>query len=513
MKKALLFGVSLILLVNVFAQKTERDANYHFKTENYQVALDIYQNLYKNDTTNNEISYRLGVCYLNTNANPKAALKYLKPIEGEKANDPVFCFELAQAFLYNYQFAYAIEAFSKAKQLAVKNVEFVQLIDTWLSMTENAKRLTRNPLDVSFINLGKYINSKMDELTPVITADGEFLLYSSNRKFDRAFNLYTYDVFYSQLADDAFKKGKALSAVNTVDDEHLAGISATGDKVFVQLQGYDAFEDIAVSERTSRGFSKKALLNSNVNSKSKESGACISITGDTLFFSSARPEGKGGLDIYFSKKLPTGDWSIPTNIGGKINTKYDEDYPIISSDGKALYFCSNGINSMGGFDIFKSQILANGEFSEPKNIGYPLNDVFDNKTIAFSPNQRYAYVSAIRDNGFGYKDIYRVVFNQEDPSVKIFIFRLMTGNKEQNAPFLSTDTTLTVTAFQKGNVVVGKYAYDYKSSQATVALSPGTYTIEISGKYTETQNIKITVDDAPGKKKIIKRDVFLKPQE
>ncbi len=513
MKKSFLLGVSFVILSNLMAQKTERDANYHFKSENYPVALDIYKNLYKSDTSNTELNYRLGVCYLNCNASPRAALKHLQFVEGIKANDPIFYFELGKAYLYNNQFAYAKESFAKSKQLAIKRPEFIQLVDVWMAMTENAKKLTRKPLDVSFINLGKYINSKMDELTAAITADGEILLYASNRKFDRAFNLYTYDVFYSPLSDNAFKKGKALTAVNSVDDEHLAGVSATGDKVFVQLQGYDAFEDIAQAQRTSRGFSKKVLLNANVNSKSTENAACESITGDTLFFSSARPDGKGGLDIYFSKKLPTGDWSLPINIGDKINTQYDEDFPTISADGRTLYFCSNGLNSMGGFDIFKTTILPNGEFSEPKNIGYPLNDVFDNKTIAFSPNQRYAYVSAIRPDSYGYSDLYRVVFNQEDPSVKIFILRMKTGNKEQNEKFLATDTTLTLTAYQKGKVIIGKYAYNKESSQATIALPPGTYSIEVTGKKTETQTIKIVVDDAPGKDKIIKKDVFLKPKE
>ncbi len=512
MKRAFLLSVSLIILANLLAQKTERDANYHFKSENYPVALAIYQDLYKSDTTNAELNYRLGVCYLNCNSNPKAALKHLQSIERSKADDPIFYFELGKAYLYNYQLTYANKSFTKAKQLAIKRPDFIQLIDVWLAMTENAKKLTKHPLDVSFINLGKYINSKMDELTPVITADGEFLLFTTNRKFDRTFNLYTYDVFYSPLADNAFKKGKSLSIVNSVDDEHIAGVSATGDKIFVQLQGYEAFEDIAISERTSRGFSKDVMLNSNVNSKGTENGACESISGDTLFFSSVRLDGKGGLDIYFSKKLPTGDWSIPIGLGDKINSQYDEDFPILSSDGKILYFCSNGLNSMGGFDIFKTNILPNGQFSEPKNIGYPLNDVFDNKTIAFSPNQRYAYVSAIRSGGFGYNDVYRVVFNQEDPSVKIFIFKMKTGNKEQNTEFLASDTTLTITAYTKGKVVIGKYAYDKKNSQATVALSPGAYTIEIAGKETESQSIKITVVDAPGKGKILKKNIFLKPK-
>jgi len=513
MKNILLFGLLLALFTTTYGQKTERDGNYHFKSENYSVALDIYQSLYKADTANININYRLGVCYLNCNSNPKAALTHLEFISASKESDPIYYFELGKAYLYNYKFANATESFTKSKNLSAKNPEFSHLSTLWLSMTENAKKLTREPLDVSFINLGKYINSKMDELTPVISADGENLFYTSNRKFDRSYNLYTYDIFYSEISYNAFKKGKAFTAANTMDDELIAGISATGDRVFVQLQGYDAFEDIAECTRRGKGFDKKNLLLGQVNSKSAESGAALSLTGDTLFFSSNREGGKGGFDIYYSKRLPTGEWGIPINLSDKINTAYDEDFPHMSVDGRTLYFCSNGPNSMGGFDVFKTILQANGEFSEPINLGFPLNDVFDNKTVAFSANQRYAYVSAIRSDGFGYSDVYRVIFNQQDPSVKLFIVKMKTGTKENNAEFAATDTTLAVTAFKKGKIVFGKYAYDANSSQSTIALPPGNYILEISGKTTETKSMKITVEDVPGKDKIIKETVFLEPKK
>lgn len=513
MIRTILFTFCVLFLFQVYGQETERDANYHFKSENYPVALDLYKDLYKKDTVNIELNYRLGVCYLNCNSNPKAALKHLIYVEGKHADDGVYYHELGKAYLYNYQFSYATDAFIKSKQLSLKNPEFEKLNDVWMSMTENAKRYTRKPMDVSFVNLGKYINSKMDEFTPVTSADGEFLLFTSNRKFDRSINLYTYDVYYSQITDEAFKKGKALTSVNTIDDEYLAGISANGDAVFVQLQGYEAFEDLVMVPRTARGFGKSEAILGEVNSKSAEYGATLSITGDTMYFSSAREGGSGGMDIYYSRSLPNGAWGIPTNMGNKINSSYNEDFPMMSPDGKTLYFCSDNDKSMGGYDVFKSTLLANGEFTEPQNLGFPLNDVFDNKTIAYSSNQRYAYVSAIRSDGLGYSDLYRVIFNQEDPSVKILILNIKTGTKEQSEAFGVTDTTLTVTAFQKGKVVIGKYAYDSKNSQSTIALPPGNYTLEVSGTNTETTSFKINVPDVPGKDKIVKKTVFLKPKQ
>lgn len=513
MKKLTFVAVFLASFVYCKAQNTERDANYHFKSENYPVALGLYDNLYKKDTNDKTVIYNLGVCYLNCNKNPQAALDLLLKVEPDKTSDEVFYFELGKAYLYNYKFDEAKDALSKSAQLASKKPEYLDLVNLWLQMTDNAKRLTQKPLDVSFVNLGKFINSEMNESTPVITPDGEYMFFTSDRKFDRAYNLYTYDVYFSELSDEAFKKGKPAPGINGMEDEFIAGVSATGDQIFVQLQGYEAFEDLASADFDAGKITNKTLLSSNVNSKSAENSATTSLSGDTIIFASARPEGLGGFDLYFSRKLPTGEWSVATNLGPNINSVYNEEFPILASDGKTLYFCSDGPNSMGGYDVFKTHLQPNGEFSTPVNLGYPLNDVFDNKTVAFSANNRYAYVSAIRPDGYGYSDLYRVIFNQEDPSVKLYIVKLFTGTNENKVPYAAKDTSLTITAYQKGKVVFGKYAYDSKNSQTTIALPPGVYTVEITGTKTETYDLKVSIEDSPGDNKLVKQDVFVKPKQ
>jgi hypothetical protein len=251
-------------------------------------------------------------------------------------------------------------------------------------------------------------------------------------------------------------------------------------------------------------------LNKTINSKSAEFAAYESTNGDTLFFSSNREGGFGGFDIYYSLKLPTGDWGIPMNLGEKINTAYDEDFPVLSSTDNKFYFTSNRPESMGGFDIFESKINPKTkEFSTPKNIGYPLNDVFDNKTIAFSDNDRYAYVSAIKPNGYGFTDLYQVVFNQMDPRVKILILTINIQNGESLVKAAELVPTLKITAFQKGKVVFGEYGFDLKSSSSTIALPPGSYTLEIIGSETEKYTRKITVPDTPTGNKIEKTTLTL----
>lgn len=119
-----------------------------------------------------------------------------------------------------------------------------------------------------------------------------------------------------------------------------------------------------------------------------------------------------------SRKLPTGQWGVPINIGAEINTKFNEDFPVFSSDGETIYFCSQGHNSMGGFDIFKSSWNnETQEWMSPVNLGHPINTPEDNMTISFAGSGTHAYVSAYREDGFGDLDIYKITFNGTDPVV------------------------------------------------------------------------------------------------
>ncbi len=513
-KRILIILVTLISYVAAWGQNTERDANYHFKSNSFAVALKLYKELQSKDTMNAIFNYRLGICYLNTNQEPWKALKYLLLVEEPNKTDASFVFELGKAYLYNYKFEEALATFNQVLKLAGKNQELTLKTNLWNQYTQNAQSFYKKPLDVSFINLGKNINTEMDELTPVISPDGEMLFYTSNQKYDSKFMLYTHNVYLSNIDDGDFDKGKILSTVTTMDEEFVAGFSNANDKLFVQLQGYEAFQDIIFTERNGKAFKGNNLLNANINSKSGEIAATETENADTLYFSSDRPGGMGGMDIYFALKLPTGEWGIPRNCGSNVNTAYDEDFPTLSNDGKQLYFCSNGTNSMGGFDVFRSAIDATSrEFQTPVNLGFPLNDVFDNKTVAFTPNLRYAYVSARRPEGFGYTDLYRVVFNQEDPSVKILIISLKTGTPEAKNDFITTDSTLQITSYLKGKVVFGNYRYDSNSKQVTLALPPGSYSIEIQGQSIEPSEFKITIPDVPTGGKIERKEVFIKPKK
>jgi hypothetical protein len=128
-----------------------------------------------------------------------------------------------------------------------------------------------------------------------------------------------------------------------------------------------------------------------------------------MFYTSNGKLGKGGYDIFYREKISQTEWSLPISIN--INTEFDEGFPLLSPDEKTLYFCSNGLPGMGGFDLYKSVWNEDTKlWGEPENMGYPINTPSDEKFIWFTANMKIAFISGYRKEGYGYSDIYKVIF-------------------------------------------------------------------------------------------------------
>ena len=164
-----------------------------------------------------------------------------------------------------------------------------------------------------------------------------------------------------------------------------------------------------------------------------------------MYFASNRDGGYGGVDIYVTKKLPNGKWGLPQNLGPTINTKFDEDFPNISNDGKTLYFSSKGHTSMGGYDIFKaSWDNVKRIWTTVKNIGYPINTPEDNMNYRESKSGRTGYISTLRANGLGDLDIYSVTFNEVDPEYTVVKGFITTSDSSH----IFTDAAISVLDLQ-----------------------------------------------------------------
>ncbi|MBL4653945.1 MAG: PD40 domain-containing protein [Flavobacteriales bacterium] len=247
--------------------------------------------------------------------------------------------------------------------------------------------------------------------------------------------------------------------------------------------------NLFITTREGDGFETPIELEETINSKNHEISATISADGNTIIFASDRKGGRGGTDLYISKKLPIGGWGPSKTIGPLVNTEFDEDFPNLSPDGKILYFSSKGHVSMGGYDIFKAEW--NGEtkhYGNVRSIGYPINTPYDDMNFRVSDNGRYSYLAAIRQEGQGDMDIYRVIFNKIEPNYTVISGYIKTDDTNNRAE----DAFLSITDIKTGDIV-GDYLPNLRNMKYVMILPPGEYNlyIEAAGFHSVSEDINI----------------------
>ncbi|MEJ0033096.1 MAG: hypothetical protein WDO15_23390 [Bacteroidota bacterium] len=224
------------------------------------------------------------------------------------------------------------------------------------------------------------------------------------------------DIFISSKEGGKWTPAKNIGApvdigapVGTLNHESTTALSRDGNTLLIYKDENNG--DIYVTSRktTSEPWSAPEPLE-GINSTYAESSASLSTDGTTLYFSSDRPGGLGGFDIYMATKDSRGNWTKIKNLGPGINTPYDEEGPFIDYEGKVLYFSSKARKGMGGYDIFKSTLtdVKNNKWSDPENLGYPINTPDNDVYFVGSKDGKRGYYSSVREDGLGYADIYRV---------------------------------------------------------------------------------------------------------
>jgi len=195
----------------------------------------------------------------------------------------------------------------------------------------------------------------------------------------------------------------------TDGDMYISCLSAEGRILFLSKDdNYNS--DIFISTFDGITWGKPSKLNRNINTKYWESHGYVSEDGNQLVFASDRPGGFGGLDLYVSRKI-NGDWGPAVNLGPQVNTQFNEDRPFLINNGKTLFFSSQGHRNMGGYDLFRSDLQENNLWSQPENLGYPINTPDDNIFFMPTDNGRSGYISRFKESdGSGREDIYRITF-------------------------------------------------------------------------------------------------------
>jgi len=423
MKKIILASLLTLSYISVSSQEYYQleemflDADSWFFYEDYKEALPLFQRVLDADSTNYNVMYKIGFCYLHIPGQKvksipfleKAAdnytLNYRNNTYAERKAPLDAVFYLGNSYLINNQIDEAIDAYtafqnkiSQNKKILNKDIYDKAYIQKQFDACRNALKFQENPVNFIASNLGSPINTRFTEFNPVVSGDGSTLVFTTSLKFYDA-------IFYSKKENGEWTYPINLMAQLGVDD-NTSTLSLSQDGKELYLYRDDDFDgNIYVSFLRNGAWTKVKKLNENINTKYWESHASLSPDGQKLYFTSNRDGGIGDLDIYVSERLTDTTWGIPKNLGENINTQWNENTPFLSVDGSKLFFSSEGHENMGGYDIFYSENI-NGEWSKPVNIGYPINTTDHDLFFVPYENGKYAYSSEYSYLGHGGADIY-----------------------------------------------------------------------------------------------------------
>ena len=394
------------------------DAEYRADPPGYAAALPHFLAAQEFNPNNAALNVKIGDCYLHS-ASKTAALPYLqKAARLDATANARTHYLLARALHLSGRWREALAEYQLTPPTGNNtrngNAEAVTDSELQRRMQEcrNGQQLAAHPVRVFIDNAGPELNSAESDYGPVVSADESTILITSRRagstggNKDPEGNGYFEDIYQATWRGKAWSPAINLGApVNNDDHNATVGLAPDGQRMLVYAGNNGG--DLLEANLNGSAWTKPKQLGSRINTTSHETSASYSPDGRYLYFVSDRMEGSlGGSDIY---KIDMEGRTQPANLGPAINTAYGEEGVFMAPDGKTLYFSSEGHNSMGGYDIFKS-VFENGKWGEPVNLGWPINTPDDDVFFVTSASGRHGYYSSDRPGGLGAKDIYRITF-------------------------------------------------------------------------------------------------------
>ena len=362
------------------AEKAFKKKDYKKARKEYEKALKKYPNLI-------HAVIRMGTIELEEKK-PDTAIQYFSSAADLSASyEPKVLSTLAALYENKDDYRNALKYYRLYKKEITSEKKLVQ-VNEKIQLNQLRDSLVRNKVAFERIRLEETINTAAAEYLPALSADGSTLIFA------RIVNGQE-DFFMSSLNDSTYEESLPIHDLNTQQNEAAHTLSADGKViVFTACDRRNGFGscDLYYSTKKHNGWSKAKNLGGNINSDAWDSQPSVSSDGKVIYFSSRREGGLGGADIYFST-LVDRVWSVPTPLPDNINTTGNEMSPFIHADGRTLYFKSDKHPGMGSYDIFVSR--KEGEkWSDPVNLGYPINTKADDGALSISTDGLTAYYSS-----------------------------------------------------------------------------------------------------------------------
>lgn len=361
--------------------------------------------------------------------NKEKSLPYFKTAWKLDPNvDEDILFYIGQAYHHNFKFDSAILFYDRYNRILARSLRLdksnkINDVNRKIFECRNAVIYLENPVDVKISHLSENINSEFPDYAPTINGEETLMVFTSRRPEGNlnatvATDLdYYEDIFYSELIDGKWQPSKNMRGpLNTNYHNSSVAISQDGNEMILyhDSNGGDLF--ISTKGKNFEWSQPKPMA--GLNSEFLENSASLTTDNQKVFFTSNRPGGYGGTDIYSAELEKSGRWTNVRNLGPLINTEMDEDGVFISANGKHLYFSSNGHAGMGDMDIYRSVLdTITGQWREPLNMGYPINSPENDIYFVLNASETDAYISSVRIENIGEQDIYKVNMENWKPVI------------------------------------------------------------------------------------------------
>jgi tetratricopeptide (TPR) repeat protein len=359
------------------------EGEYFFQIEEYQEAVYYYLQLLDQFPDNPNFNWKAGMAYLQIpgqehlavpyleKAITQTTLKYKKHSYDESSAPHYSYYYLGNAYRINNELDKALETYETfMNSKGFEGNYNLNIVNTEVRACERAKIIQDVPINLLRVKLDPPVNTETDNYNAVLSADGNTMIFVTQMKFYDAIQM-------SRKVSGTWSEPEILNPqVGSDGDMYPVSLSSDGTELYL-VKRSESNDDIYLSIFSGPLWSKAQPLNGNINTRTNETHASISGDGQMLYFTSDRRGGYGKMDMYRSQRLSNNEWGPAVNLGSTVNTNLNEETPFITGDGTRLYFSSQGHFNMGGYDIFFSDLLDDKTWSDPVNIGFPLNTTGD----------------------------------------------------------------------------------------------------------------------------------------
>ena len=491
MKNAIIFCLFVILSASsTYAGNNEKKllkkARKELSLSNYEKAKEHYSQLLDLQPNDPDYLFETGITYYNSYNNKEKSLGYFEKCLSNSTTDTIaeVFYYLGRSNQYKGNYETAIKNYNDFKEfinnknagiLLSKNVNrYIQECNNGLQYRETEDK------DVIVKNLKEKINGSGAEYAPVISKDNKLLIYTGRKRESTGGKIWNdnqeyEDIYISVNKGEDFDWSSKIDStdefiskkINSKKHDAAIAYNSNEDKLYIYRENH-----IWISELNDGKWGEPKKMNSNINAGKHEPSIYVSADEKMMIVTSDRQGGEGGRDLWFTTKDDNGDWKDLENMGTVINSSFDEDAPFLLEDGKTMFFSSNGHSTMGGFDVFKTTFV-NGKWTEPVNLGSPINTPGDDIYYIQDAEGILAYYSSDQAGGYGDMDIYSIQLQCRNiPNTEIKGL-LVAGSSQ-----LPIGGKMIVK--NENNEVVGEYDIDPTTGQYIMVLPPEqTYKLEI----------------------------------